>query len=466
VSHNVSLLFDVEDLCWPGSDDITLELAKRLTEHGLQGTFFVVAEKARQFVQRGRSDIIAALQKHDVASHTTRHSIHPTIAEYLSETAWDEGVYQAMEDEGLGLEILEQVFGRRPTAWGQPGGSWGPQINAAMARLQMPVVVYPRTRIERSVDIHWYAGSLVFPDNAIAVFDTRLTDEREFEQAVRQMVDLVDQRILAGARWTGIFVCHPTMLKAQQFWDGLNYAQGLNTDPKDYRLPTFRSQAAYQTALKNYERLLDILQQDRRLHIQTIADLHRLFRPPEETVYFYQIDQAIPEILKYEDLPTNFYHFSAAELLDLVARAYTNTDFALEALPRRAVLGPIDEPPPTFPHDDYMYWDDFLTACRTLVYHVTDSGHLPSSVYVRGVQWSLGTFFRAAIEVWPQFRAGVRPNYLDWKPGYLYPAIGHDIAATVQDDYEGWPIHRPELDSNKLLMHTCFQCWTLRPAYE
>ena len=464
--HNISLLFDVEDLCWPGSDDITLELATRLTRHDVQGTFFVVAEKARQFSERGRTDIITALQAHDIASHTTSHSIHPTIAEYLADATWDEGVYRAMEIEGRGLKMLEQVFERKPTSWGQPGGSWGPQIHTAMARLQMPVVVYPHTRTERCADVHWYAGSLVFPDAPLAFFDSRLTDDDEFEQALQEMDELLERRILDGIRWTGIFVCHPTRLKAIEFWDGLNYAKGVNTDPQDYHMPTFHSEDTYQTALKNFDRLVEILKHDRRLHIQTIADLHRMFRPPDETVFFHQIDQAAPQILQYEDLPTNFYHFSAAELLDLVARAYTNTDVQLEALPRRSVLGPTDEPPPTFPHDDYMYWDDFLSACKSVVNHVTDTGHLPASVYVRGVQWSIGTFFRAAMEVWAPFRAGYPPKYLDWKPGYLYPDIGHEIATKVQEAYEGWPIHQPDVDLNNLLMHTCFQCWTLRPAYE
>ena len=47
MSHYVTLLFDVEDLCWPGSDDIPLDLAGILTRNQVKGTFFVVGEKAR-----------------------------------------------------------------------------------------------------------------------------------------------------------------------------------------------------------------------------------------------------------------------------------------------------------------------------------------------------------------------------------------------------------------------------------
>jgi hypothetical protein len=31
--HYVTLLFDVEDLCWPASDDIALDLAEILTRN-------------------------------------------------------------------------------------------------------------------------------------------------------------------------------------------------------------------------------------------------------------------------------------------------------------------------------------------------------------------------------------------------------------------------------------------------
>ena len=47
MAHYVTLLFDVEDLCWPGSDDIVLDLAQVLALNGVRGSFFVVGEKAR-----------------------------------------------------------------------------------------------------------------------------------------------------------------------------------------------------------------------------------------------------------------------------------------------------------------------------------------------------------------------------------------------------------------------------------
>jgi hypothetical protein len=426
----------------------------------------VVGAKARLFAERGRTDIIAALQDHDIGSHTTNHSIHPTIAEYLANTDWEEGVLEAMEKEGNGLTMLTDVFRLPPTSWGQAGGSWGPQINAAMYRLiNNPAVVYPPTQTGAVADLHWYAGSLVFPGPALAFFDDALTDDDLFQQALQRLIDMIDSRLMLGTRWTGIFVCHPTRLRAIEFWDTLNFAKGENTASEHYQMPTLRSEEAYQTALQNFDRLVEHLKQDLRLEIRTIADLSRTYTPPPETVYLYQLDETMLEMQSEEGIPTRFRNFSPAEFLDLILQTYTQTQFETESLRRRMVFGPIDEPPEFDPPGLPAFWDDFLVACQQVLNHINRFGRLPASIYIRDVRWSIGSFFWGAVEAWPAFRSGRPPRDVNWRPSSIYPAIGQQIAAAVQEGYDSWPIHVPELDLNKLLMYTCFQCWTLRPAY-
>lgn len=465
MAHLVTLLFDVDDLCWPGSDDVTMELAGRLTRLGEQGTFNVVGERARLLTQRHRTDVIAALREHDLGLHTNRHALHPTVAEYLSRASWEDGVWAAYDDESAGVETFKDVFGFAPESWAQPGGSWGPQMNAAVQRLNFPAVVYAQTRTQATVDLHWYAGSLVFPGGAIFPFDDALTDDARFEQALEAMRKMLDERIYNGTRWSGIFVCYPSRLRAVEFWDVLNFSGGKNTPPEQYRLPPLRPDEDYQTALKNFERLVAALQQDRRVQIQTIAQIRRQFQPPEQTVYLTEIDQAVWQINQYEDIPTDFFRFSAAELLDLLVRIYSDSDPQRQSLRRRMVFGPTEDPAPFDPLDEPMYWSDFVATCRMVDNYVTYHQCLPANVFVRHSEWNVGAFFMAAVKAWPMYRAGRPPNYVEWHPAYLYPAIGHDIAAAVQDGYQTWPIHSPALEVNTLLMHTCFQCWTLRPAY-
>src|SRR3954468_283697 len=74
---DVILWFDTEDYLLPADDDACLRLADMLTQRGIRATFKVVGEKARVLEARGRKDVIAALQRHDIGYHANYHSVHP-----------------------------------------------------------------------------------------------------------------------------------------------------------------------------------------------------------------------------------------------------------------------------------------------------------------------------------------------------------------------------------------------------
>src|SRR5882757_11180787 len=80
---DVILWFDTEDYLLPADDDAAKRLAELLTQRGIRATFKVVGEKARVLEKRGRTDVIDALKKHDIAFHSNFHSVHPTPTEYL-----------------------------------------------------------------------------------------------------------------------------------------------------------------------------------------------------------------------------------------------------------------------------------------------------------------------------------------------------------------------------------------------
>src|SRR5882724_897142 len=80
----VILWFDTEDYLLPASDDAALKVADWLTDEKIRATFKVVGEKARTLERRGRTDVIEALQKHEIGYHANWHSVQPTPAMYLS----------------------------------------------------------------------------------------------------------------------------------------------------------------------------------------------------------------------------------------------------------------------------------------------------------------------------------------------------------------------------------------------
>ena len=61
--------------------------------------------------QRGRTDVIAALKKHEIGYHSNTHSGQPTIAVYLQHAGWDEGVAEFYRREEQGVRDVTRIFG-------------------------------------------------------------------------------------------------------------------------------------------------------------------------------------------------------------------------------------------------------------------------------------------------------------------------------------------------------------------
>src|SRR6266851_949680 len=107
----VILWFDTEDYILPASDEAALRVAELLTKENIRATFKVVGVKARTLERRGRTDVIAALQKHEIGYHSNWHSVQPTPAMYLSNLGWDDGVEEFDRRERPGYEDVKRIFG-------------------------------------------------------------------------------------------------------------------------------------------------------------------------------------------------------------------------------------------------------------------------------------------------------------------------------------------------------------------
>ena len=260
----ISLFVDVEDGCTPLSDDIARDMADIISGHGLSGNLMVVGDKARVLERRGRQDVIAALCRHEIGLHSDRHSRHPTIAEYLEDKGWHDGIEEAIRREGPGVAALQRVFAQPPSCWGQPGGSWGPQIHPAVKRLGIPIVVYPETCTRRS-DIHWYGGTLTFGyRHVFEGFDPLYSDDEQFQRHFGAFRAKVDECLHLGLPWMGLFLGHPIYVRAHEFGDVLNLGHGVETPPELWRQPPLKSDAEYRTALKNLAVLCQPGYPDRR----------------------------------------------------------------------------------------------------------------------------------------------------------------------------------------------------------
>ena len=177
---NVILWFDTEDYLLKADDDAAKRLAVLLTERNIRATFKVVGEKARVLEKRGRQDVIAALQKHDIGYHANFHSVHPTPTEYLADCGWLDGIAEFTRREGGGAADVRRIFNVNTlSCYGQPGSSWGPQAVAALKGIGVaphgvPCYVDEGTQVGLHERPFWYLGALnVFHSDCFIKIDRR-----------------------------------------------------------------------------------------------------------------------------------------------------------------------------------------------------------------------------------------------------------------------------------------------------
>jgi hypothetical protein len=268
----ISFLFDVEDLVAPDADTIARLVAQCVSEEGATATFCIVGERARQWQARGRQDVIDALARHDIGFHTTWHSVHPTIMEYLSDKGWDDGVEEVLRREKSGVEALETVFGRLPSCYGGPGNTWGPQVNEAMRRLGVPAVVYSPTCVPGG-DVHEFCGVFAYPCGcSIGDGDYHLPDV--WAKNLDRVLGVIESMRNAGTRWLEVFMGHPTRILHEEFWDGPNFSQGKLPPREQWVLPRRKSDADVQRALANLRKTVRRIVEAPGVQVRTIRQMN------------------------------------------------------------------------------------------------------------------------------------------------------------------------------------------------
>jgi hypothetical protein len=243
---NVILWFDTEDYLLPADDDAAKRLAEMLTERGIRATFKVVGEKARVLQRRGRSDVIAALQKHAIGYHANLHSVHPTVSEYEADCGWCDGVEEFIRREGGGAADVRRIFSVPSlVCYGQPGSSWAPQAIGALkgigvANDGVPCYVDEGTHVGLNEQPFWYVGALNVYHMGENYTRMELHDPAAVEPA-KQRVAAIAERLgrQEGGGLISIFY-HPCEWVHKEFWDGVNFRRGANPPREQWKAPPQR----------------------------------------------------------------------------------------------------------------------------------------------------------------------------------------------------------------------------------
>jgi hypothetical protein len=453
----LTILLDAEDIVDPRSDDVSLEIARMFGEESAPATFGVTGEKARQWERRGRRDVIEAVAALDVNYHSNFSSVHPTVAEYLEDKGWDDGIAEVLRQEQWGVEDQTRIFGHRPTCWVTPGRTWGPQVTPAVRLMGLQAEMYGDTHLENpAYGAHYFCGTLCFANNYYGAFDAAFSDDCAYRRRWEAAHEEIVTNLRRGANWLSVYMCNPTTVRANVHWDKLNFDHGVNTPPEHYRLAEWTTDAQWEVAKVNMRRLVRDLERLPGVSGKTQAEMVALVVSQATTVPAEELRVRARLALQQQAPATDDPLLSPAELLYLWALWLDSG--RPEALPWRYVEGPTEEAAPG-PNVLVLSAEAALGVAAAVRRAVEASGRLPASVPAGAGQVGIGMAF----QVLARLVAGEVGAELQVPLARQVPAIGDMLASEVKHLVPGW-LHKPDLDVSRLAAYTRLQSWTLKPA--
>jgi hypothetical protein len=461
----VILWFDTEDYLLPASDDAALHLAKFLSGENVRATFKVVGEKARVLEKRKRTDVIAALRKHEIGFHSNYHSTQPSPALYLSQLGWDEGVREFDRREGPGRDDVERIFGQAPTCYGQPGSSWGPQSYGAMSQWDMKVYLDAGNHVNLKDRPCYYCGILNLYKLAYTL-RADLTHAKELPQAEERFAQARKELLAEGGGVVSIFY-HPCEFVHKQFWDGVNFARGANPPREQWKEPQAKTAEETRISYQVFEEYVRFIKRFPEVRFITASEAAKLYRDRTRDRRFTPAE--LEAIAKNVGGDVSFqthddYALSASEVFALLnayvdgASGANTTSLTL----KKTLLGPTGRVPlmtGTVTTDA----SQFRRTCRDVAGFLEKHGRIPSAVWM-GSRPVPPEAYLAALALVAQLRLNGKalPETIEIKPAKL--AAARYVSEDDPGKLWGWVIFPPGFRAPALMELARKQAWTLKPA--
>ncbi|MDX2444123.1 MAG: polysaccharide deacetylase family protein [Bacteroidales bacterium] len=460
------ICFDVEDYTSPesaGMDDIPKWLAEILTEEDITGSFFVIGEKARSMKKRGREDVIKAMAKHDIGSHTNYGSIHPTVTEILEKAAWNEGITTMLKNESAGFNDLEEIFGKRPNTLARHGGSYGPQLVASLSQLGAAFIYSPISLPEHNAI--WFCNTLNFHgEGDFGFFDDTYHRDDLFDPLFQELEEKIPE-LTKGVEVVSFFANHPSKVRSIQFWD-FNYYKGANPSPDEWKTPELRPLETMETAKKNFRRLVRYLKEQDDIELTTYGKLAEEFSIQKEKISKEKLQNIAFKVIESESIIIdNLY--SPSEIFAALSTSLSNYEAngnLLQKIYIRRPFGP-EEMPITEPEIKKVSIEQGLLLASQSNNFIDEQNQLPTELAINGNKIGTGSLLALFCNIYIDLvineeKRGYQVNNFQGYPNYNEEKILEEVM-----NCKYWPVHRDDLDLNSLVEMTKRQLWTLKPAY-
>jgi hypothetical protein len=465
----VVLWFDTEDYILPPDDDATKRLAEMLTGMGVRATFKIVGEKARVLEQRGRRDVIAALQRHDIGYHSNTHSQQPTIAVYLQNAGWDDGRAEFLRREAQGARDVHRIFGVVPVAYGQPGSAWAPQTYPALRDMGIRMYLDEADHVGIDDQPFYYGGMLnVFKMRSnLARMD--LNGGSSLADGKAAFTKTYNALRGKGGGTISIYY-HPNEWVQTEFWDAVNFRRGANPPRADWKLPGTKPSAGTEQAFRDFEEYLRFIKAQAGVRFVTATELLTIYTDVAMSRSFAKDD--LLELARTVQTEIGYqrrdgYAVSAADVFGLLTEAMTRFIDRKE-LPASLKVSALDGPARTYAassggtRSSSVPWNTFAQAVRETHEYLRAVRRLPDEVWIGTESLSpadyLATLGRALEALVTSGRT----------PAVIARVEGRYTAdRDVAEDSPGlwsWPIFPEGFHAPRIMELARLQAWTLKPA--
>jgi len=462
----VILWFDTEDYILPASDNATLRLARWLFQQGIRAVFKIVGERALSFERRDRNDVIDALKKHEIGFHARWHSVHPTPSMYLSNMDWDEGVAEFDRREKPGYDDVARIFGTKPTCYGQPGSSWGPQSYGAMKKWGMNVYLDAGSHVNLDNGPCYYGGIL----NLYKLEHTLradITDPAKLKDALDRF-EKSRKRLLAQGGGVVSIYYHPCEFVHKTFWDGVNFSHGANPPRSEWKQPPMKTEEETRTAYEIFERYITFIKAQPDVVFITATDAAKLYEDKAQGRSFTskELDTIAAKVT--EDITFQRhgdYALAASEVFTLLnqrllafnsQKPFPGDGIVLRGTP----IGP-NRAGPQLKGEIEADWSQLERTAADVQDYLAKQGRIPSTVWLGSVGVSPESYLLTVAKTCRQLSGGTWPAKVEFGPARL--AVAGYVAA---DDPKlwGWVIFPKDFRAPAMMELAKRQAWTLKPA--
>jgi hypothetical protein len=461
----VVLWFDTEDYILPADDDAALHLGEFLTHENVKATFKIVGEKARTLERRGRSDVIAALKKHEIGYHSNWHSVQPTPAMYLSNLGWDEGVTEFDRREKPGYDDIKRIFGVAPSCYGQPGSSWGPQVYGAMRKWGMEVYLDAGNHVRLREKPHFYCGVLTLYRLAYTLRAD--LGNANLKEAEDRFLEAHKKLLSEGGGVVSIFY-HPCEFVHKEFWDGVNFRKGANPPREQWKLPAAKTPEESRLAYQVFENYIQFIKRFPEVQFITASEAARIYHDKAHGRAFsakeiLEVARAVKEDVSFQE--GGDYDLSASEIFALL-----NEFVALRGAGKDTEAIPLDDSPfgptsrvPILSEPVTTDWSQFTRTAADVADFLRKQGRVPSSVWLGSIpvppEAYLPALARVTIEL---LENKLPPGKIEVKPAKLAAA---QFVADDGPNLWGWIIFPDGFRAPAMMALAKQQAWTIKPAH-